>query len=294
MRLGGIQMIEELQGTKETVHFQEGTIIKLHDNGEAESYPMHWHLPLEIIMAVENSYGIRCGKTLFQLREGDILLVQPGVLHECIAPEFGRRFFCQISLPAQLIPSKMDAAMRQILPSAMFVTPEADHDLHAQVRDLLYRAYQKDTTGSMLADFTIYLHILQIIHLVYGFFEKDNTPKASKQTDNLEVFSQIQHACTHITEHYAEDITLDSVSHQFGFSKYHFSRLFKAYIGETFYRYLNGIRMSTAQTMLTQPDTSVTDIAYSVGYSSMSSFIRMFKDFYGCTPSQYRHMMVPK
>ena len=109
--------------------------------------------------------------------------------------------------------------------------------------------------------------------------------------NHFEVFAQLQHVCAHIIEHYSEDLTLDSISHQIGFSKYHFSRLFKAYTGEAFYRYLNGIRMSTAQTMLAKPDSSVTNIAYSVGYSSMSSFIRMFKDFYGCTPSEYRHMM---
>ena len=94
-------MIEELQGTKEIVHFQEGTSIKLHDNDEAENYPVHWHLPLEIIMPVENSYDIRCGKTLFSLREHDVLVVQPCVLHECIAPKTGQRFFVKYRSPGR-------------------------------------------------------------------------------------------------------------------------------------------------------------------------------------------------
>ena len=287
-------MIETLEGTKETVHFEGGTILKLHDNDEAESYPMHWHLPIEIAMPVINRYGIRCGKTLYDLREEDILLMQPGVLHECIAPEHGRRFFCQLSLPASLFSSKMLSSICLALPPVMLVTPELDKVLHGQVCHLLYETYRKDAGSALLADFTKYLHVLQIVHLIYAFFEKNSTQRVTWKAHKLEAVAQLQQVCAYIQESYAECITLDSVSRKVGFSKYHFTRLFRAYTGETFYRYLNTIRITNAQTMLTDPETSITDVAYSVGYSSMSSFIRMFKDFCGCTPSRYRRMLEPE
>ncbi len=287
-------MIEELRGTRETVHFEDGCIAKLHDNDEAESYPMHWHLPVEIIMPVTNHYGIGCGKTLYDLREEDILFVQPGVLHECIAPDHGRRFFCQVSLPAPLISPKSHSEMSLILPPVMLITPEVDAELHANLRQLLYQTYQEDSSSSMLKNFTKYLYILQLIHLAYGFFEKSPAQSAVDKTARLETITQMQHACAHIMEHYAEDITLDSVSRSVGFSKYHFTRLFRSHTGETFYHYVNTVRMSNAQVLLSDPGNSITDIAYSVGYSSMSSFIRMFKGFYGCTPSEYRRMLEAK
>ena len=287
-------MIEKLEGTRETIRFEDGIILKLHDNNEAEDYPMHWHLPIEIIMPVRNEYGIRCGKTLYQLRHEDILLVQPGVLHECIAPEEGRRFFCQISLPAQLVSTKMSAAMTLLLPPAMLITPEINLDLHHRIRDFLYQTYQVDSNASLLSDFTKYLYVLQIIHLVYSFFEQNVGDRENRELYKMEIFSQLQRACTYVLESYAEEITLDAVAHMVGFSKYHFSRLFRSYTGETFHRYLNAVRMSNAQNMLTDLGTPITDIAYAVGYSSMSSFIRMFKDFYGCTPSHYRRMLDSK
>lgn len=287
-------MIEELNGIRETVHFDGGTIIKLHDNDEAESYPMHWHLPIEIIMPVTNGYGIRCGKTRYDLREEDILFVQPGVLHECIAPQYGRRFFCQLSLPAPLISTKMHSAMSLTLPQAMLITPELDQELHDQVRRLLYQTYQNDTVSSLMADFTKYLYVLQIIHLVYTFFEKNATERTAGEANNMKAFSQLQRACSYIMESYAERLTLDSISEEVGFSKYHFSRLFRSYTGETLYRYVNTVRISNAQIMLMDQENSITDIAYSVGYTSMSSFIRMFKDICGYSPSQYRRMLEVK
>ena len=287
-------MIETLEGTKETVHFEDGSILKLYDNEQAENYPMHWHLPIEIIMPVNNGYIIRCGKTVYDLREEDILFVQPGVLHECVAPEHGRRFFCQLSLPAPLVSSKMLSAVYLALPPVMRITPELDETLHKQVRLLLYQTYQKDIGSSLLAEFTRYLNTLQIVHLVYTFFEKNAQEYAVRETHKLESVAQLQQACTYIQESYAEKITLNSVSYRIGFSKYHFARLFRSYTGVTFYRYLNTIRISNAQIMLTDMEATITDVAYSVGYSSMSSFIRMFKDFCGCTPSQYRRMLEAK
>ncbi len=287
-------MIEKLEGTRETVRFDDGVIAKLHDNDEAENYPMHWHLPLEIIMPVKGSYGIRCGKTLFDLREEDVLLVQPGILHECIAPPQGRRFFCQVSLPAPLITAKMHSTIGLILPSVMLMTPEVDESLHAQVRQLLYLTYQQEDYPSALTQFTKYLHILEIVHLMYLFFERYTPQSARSPSSKLDTITQMDAACAYITEKYAEDITLDSVSRIVGFSKYHFSRLFRAYTGETFYQYVNAVRMANAQIMLTDPSKSITDAAYGVGYSSMSSFIRMFRTFYGCTPSQYRRLLEVK
>ena len=287
-------MIEKLVGTHETVLFGDSVIVKLHDNDEAESYPMHWHLPAEIIMPVVNQYGIRCGNMMYNLREEDILLVQPGVLHECIAPDFGRRFFCQVTVPAPLITKMEQAAIGHILPPTMLITPEVDKELHAQIRTLLYQINSQDTTVSLMRDFTKHMRVLQIIHLIYSYFEMDAAPHNAERHPKTEVATQLRKACAYIAESFAEEITLDDVAREAGFSKFHFSRLFRAYTGMTFYHYVVTVRMSTAKIMLTNPQNSVTSVAYSVGYSSMSSFIRMFKEFYGCTPSAYRQMMEGK
>jgi len=284
-------MIEKLEGTHETVVFEDGVIVKLYDNQDAEDYPMHWHLPLEIIMPVVNDYGIRCGDVYFDLREKDILLVQPGVLHECIAPDSGRRFICQISIPAPLISKKTLTAISHILPPTMLITPELDTGLHNQIHTLLNQVYSTEASGSLLSDFTRYMRVLEIIHLAYSFFEKNNADHQRNQQQKIKIISQLREACDRITENYAEELTLDNAAFMAGFSKYHFSRLFRAYTGTTFYHYVNTVRMSNARIMLTDPLHSITNIAYAVGFSSMSSFIRMFKTFFGCTPSAYRQML---
>jgi len=77
-----------------------------------------------------------------------------------------------------------------------------------------------------------------------------------------------------------------------GFSKYHFTRLFKQFTNISFYKYLNQKRIANAETLLINPDMSITEVALHSGYTSLSAFIRMFKLIKNCTPTEFRHMYI--
>ena len=86
------------------------------------------------------------------------------------------------------------------------------------------------------------------------------------------------------------DLSLEEVASLAGFSKYHFSRLFKQFTNVSFYQFLSQNRIYTAEKLLAVPEMSVTTVAYKSGFTSLSSFIRMFKLIKGVTPSEYRNM----
>lgn len=75
-----------------------------------------------------------------------------------------------------------------------------------------------------------------------------------------------------------------------GFSKFYFSRLFKQFTNVSFYKYVNQKHIEKAAEMLTEPNISITNVALSCGFESLSSFIRMFKIVKGCTPTEFRNM----
>jgi len=68
----------------------------------------------------------------------------------------------------------------------------------------------------------------------------------------------------------------------------HFSRRFKAVFGETPHRYLQRRRVERAMYLLRTSDDSVTDICMAVGFSSLGTFGRTFRDIVGETPLQHR------
>ena len=83
---------------------------------------------------------------------------------------------------------------------------------------------------------------------------------------------------------------LDDVASLAGFSKYHFSRLFKNFTGLSFYKYLNKKRIEQAEKLLVDPALSITEVALQSGFSSLSAFIRMFKLIKDCTPTEFRSL----
>lgn len=98
----------------------------------------------------------------------------------------------------------------------------------------------------------------------------------------------LQSALHEIEKHYAEPLSLDSLSAMLHLSKYHFAREFKRYLGVPFYRYLVMTRLNHAKEVLKYTDQSVEQVAFSNGFHQVSQFIILFKKYEQMTPLQYR------
>lgn len=68
----------------------------------------------------------------------------------------------------------------------------------------------------------------------------------------------------------------------------HFSREFKSTFGETPHRYLQRRRLERAMELLRETNRPITEICFDVGFNSLGSFSRIFKEILGCSPSRYR------
>ena len=94
--------------------------------------------------------------------------------------------------------------------------------------------------------------------------------------------------CTFIDTHCEEDLSLDQIASLAGFSKYHFTKLFHHYTGESYYHYLSRQRIALSTRLLTNPQYTITEVALNSGFTSMSAFLRMFHQLEHCTPTEYR------
>lgn len=104
----------------------------------------------------------------------------------------------------------------------------------------------------------------------------------------------LQRALDYIEENYSNHISLDDVSTYVGYSSKYFSRYFKEQIGNTFVNYLNQLRIRRAKTLLNDKTITIKDIATAVGFESANTFIRVFKQFEGVPPGQYRQTCKPE
>ncbi|HXM55549.1 MAG TPA: AraC family transcriptional regulator [Candidatus Dormibacteraeota bacterium] len=87
---------------------------------------------------------------------------------------------------------------------------------------------------------------------------------------------------------YAQPLDVPAVARIAHVSQAHFIRVFRATFGETPHRYLQRRRVERAMFLLRETDRPVTDICFDVGFTSLGTFSRTFRDIVGVAPTAYR------
>ena len=93
----------------------------------------------------------------------------------------------------------------------------------------------------------------------------------------------------YINQHLGEDIDLKSLARISNFSPFYFHRIMKAFLGEPIGTFIVRTRTEAAARLLRYSDIPIADIAYRIGYSSPSSLSKVFRQFYGISPLEYRN-----
>ena len=91
-----------------------------------------------------------------------------------------------------------------------------------------------------------------------------------------------------IEEHHTEDLSLAMLAKAVNTSTFYFCKMFKKGTGINFTDYLSRIRIEKAKNLLLNPNLRVSEIAYEVGFQSLTHFNRIFKKLAGQSPTQYR------
>jgi AraC-like DNA-binding protein len=91
-----------------------------------------------------------------------------------------------------------------------------------------------------------------------------------------------------IHEHSDEELSLTQVAQTVNISGNHLSEKFKQVTGVNFVEYIARTRFEKARGLLRDPNLRVSEIAFAVGFQSLSQFNRVFKRFSGKSPTEYR------
>lgn len=96
-----------------------------------------------------------------------------------------------------------------------------------------------------------------------------------------------------IEHHLYDKISVHEVAAASHYSTYHFSRIFKALVGDTPKEYLRKRRLTVAAKRLLSEDIGILDLALDCQFDSQEAFTRAFKALFNITPAQYRKQNDP-
>jgi AraC-type DNA-binding domain-containing proteins len=281
-------MIPILNGAKETVSYGEHIGMRLYLNKEVENYPIHWHTAVEVIMPLENIYTVIVDETKHVLYPNDILVLPPGELHEIFAPDSGTRLILQFDCSLLYSLNGFDSTFHLLRP-CLLITAEQNKELHSLLKPMLLELVNEYFSYTMLKEASTYAKLIAFfVTLGRNFMHEERRfprTKSNKQHKYIDTFLQV---CNYMNEHCTEDIRVEELAELSGFSKYHFTRMFKQYMGLSYYDYLIQHRIMHAEKLLTDPNLSIMEVAMRSGFGSLPTFNRVFKTYKKCTPSEYK------
>lgn len=282
-------MEREMDGIFEKVAYTTGNPLLLYLNTQNANFDTHWHTAAEIIMPIDNGYYANINGKDYFLKERDILFIPPGELHSLKAPATGKRLILMFDLA--FFNALVDfSALTPILSQPFLISDNSYGEIHDTETDLMQKIIEEYPNQSMTLRISMmYSYLLQFfVYLGRQHIRSEIIFPDVRSGKQVEYVEKLNNVITYINTNYAEEITLEKASSLAGFSKFHFTRLFKQFTGQSFYSYLNQRRVKAAEAFLMSPNLSITEVAMRSGFTSIATFNRVFRQFKDCTPSEYK------
>jgi AraC family transcriptional regulator len=101
-------------------------------------------------------------------------------------------------------------------------------------------------------------------------------------------WTRLRRVLAHIDAHLDEDLSVERLAGVAGFSRFHFHRQFAELLGIGVHKYVQGLRLRRASSLLAFRPDGILEVALDSGYESHEAFTRAFKKLMGQTPSEFR------
>lgn len=256
------------------------------ESGKDEEYHSHDIVEMAFVMSGTGRY--RADGEVFSIREGDLLIFNPGVKHQALycpdAEVHATEFFVGFS-----------DVQFQGIPMNTMPLPDGALRLHTtgELRRKLYRIItlmqEEKAVYRQGRYFMMKAYLMQMILLV---IREQCEPVELSKGRAFESASKkyvVEQIISYFEDHYSEKISLDQIAENMYLSPFYISKIFKSETGDTPIRRLIDIRLEKAMELLEDGwQGSIQEVAAKVGYDDAYHFSKLFKKRYGISLSQAR------
>jgi AraC-like DNA-binding protein len=243
----------------------------------ASAYNMpdaHYHDHYEIYFLAKGSVRYFIGDRVFDLEEGDIVLIPPHVIHRTATLMNKGSERIVIAFTNEFIMYPQNDRLFSCFKMMYFKNPP--------VRELVEKAESEFIKNDRYSEELIAGYIREILVKLKRLTGENNAEEYSYSG------SIIQGAVHYILENYSQELSLSMLASDFALSESHFSRQFKMFTGFGVNEYIATVRVKNAEKLLATTTLPVTVIAQNCGFNSSSYFAAVFKKIRGISPGEVR------
>lgn len=272
-----------------SIHYRSSDDVQP-DDAAAPSGQLHQHDGYELYYLFNGYRSMHAGTKSYMMHAGDLMLLPPGLAHQGagvenmpqnhvvlhVRADYLQTLLSQCQLP-ELASLLNQERLLRLPTSQQYMLDSMFYELQQELTQRLFKNEQAVKARLLL----LLIYLLRNTDCDITQFGHSGHKRKN----------DIDQVITFIDEHYADPVTLAGMAKIFMTNPCALSRSFKRQMGIPPISYLNQVRIQAAKDLIETSDLSLTQICSRVGYESLTYFGRVFKDFIGVTPSQYRKQL---
>lgn len=236
-------------------------------------FPLHLQNAIEVVVMTSGQSTAICGSKRYLLSEGDLFVAFPNQVHGF--ENSGRSTGYVLIVPVSPNLSAYHALLEQKVPAEPVIRKEALTD--SNLVTLMEMACQE------------WNHASKNLQQGYVLILTDKLLSLLTLTDAQPVSGDaLQSVLRFLNDHYREPLTRRSIARAVGYNESHLSHVFSQALDTTLTDYIISLRLNDALSLLTDTDLSVSQIALQLGFGSIRSFNRCFRQNMQLSPTAYR------
>ncbi len=236
----------------------------------------NWHENLEVLLITQGSGTALLNGVSHIVSQGDILVVNPHVMHRFFATNGPFSYHCLIIDRRFCLDNFFDPD------KLWFEECFCDSEMEPAMQALAV-LFSKTVIDSADA-----LRIRSLVLSLLSSLVSGHGRVSTSEQEASRSLAGIKLAIGLIRSEYKRDLSLDEAATAAGISKYYFAREFRRLTGCTFVEYVNRLRCEEAKRLLLNSDRSVAEIGLICGFQSRAYFINTFRKYMQCTPGEFR------
>lgn len=275
----------------QNIELEVGYPFNIIYNCSPDTFPLHWHNYVEIILPFQESVQYAINDRIYSPAPRDILLIWSGELHALVRqPQPCRVLLLQFDY--SVIADRSDFRDKLYLFHRLHQIKTTDNPkLAATLAEKLVTLKNLFYSPDNFKETKMCMELYQFFVILGNYLLSDSFPLPSeKKAGPNRIPEQMISVCSYLSSHCTESIPLGAAAEYAGFSKSHFSRLFKEFAACSYTDFVMKERLSKAEELLTNPNLSITEASFQAGFNSISTFNRIFKKYKHYSPTEFRKL----
>lgn len=242
-------------------------------------FELHWHERFEMLIIDEGELEMRVDDKHFIATKGDIIIINPGVLHAGSAENDYTKYRALLFELETF--TKYNLTKLKLDPLILHTTAFVDRINDPELLDIVNQIYDVWYSERAESEFKI---VGLTYYLLGLLLERHVNPHFTNPINTRD----FQEVIDYVSEHFCNDINTSYISKMFGYNETYLCRRFKDITGLSLMEYIKILRLEKARGLLKHTNESVGSIATECGFSDINYFSRRFKAHYKITPKEYR------